>query len=68
VYGGWNYTFQIGWNVDLEKVERVEEGGLERVLKVPFLEGAENIQYEKFDVRIILPEGARYFPSTSPHE
>jgi len=52
----------------LEKVERVEEGGLERVLKVPFLEGAENIQYEKFDVRIILPEGARYFPSTSPHE
>jgi len=58
VFGGWNYTFRLGWNVDLEKVERVS--GSERVLKVPFLEGPENIQYEKFEINVILPEGSRY--------
>ena len=58
VYGGWNYTFRIGWNVDLEKVIRVK--GTERVLKIPFVEGPENIQYETFVVNIILPEGSWY--------
>lgn len=58
VYGGWNYTFRLGWNVDLERVERTSNS--ERVLKVPFLEGPEDIQYEKFDINVILPEGARY--------
>jgi len=57
VYGGWNYTFRLGWNVDLEKVERIS--GTERILRVPFLEGAENVQYKKFNINIILPEGAR---------
>jgi oligosaccharyltransferase complex subunit alpha (ribophorin I) len=57
IYGGWNYTFRIGWNVDLERVERVTNG--ERVLKVPFLEGPENVQYAQYDVNIILPEGAK---------
>jgi oligosaccharyltransferase complex subunit alpha (ribophorin I) len=60
VYGGWNYTFRIGWNVDLEKVSRVS--GTERVLKIPFVEGTENIQYETFVVNVILPEGARCAP------
>ena len=58
VFGGWNYTFRLGWNVDLEKVERVS--GSERVLKVPFLEGPENIQYEKVEITVILPEGSKY--------
>jgi len=57
VFGGWNYTFRLGWNVDLEKVERSSDS--DRVLKVPFLEGPENIQYEKFDITVILPEGSR---------
>jgi len=65
VYGGWNYTFKLGWNVDLEKVER--QSGAERVLKVPFLEGPENIQYKKFDFNIILPEGSRYLPPGFRH-
>lgn len=58
VYGGWNYTFQIGWNVDLYAVERIANG--ERILQIPFLEGPDNIQYEKFQINIVLPEGARY--------
>jgi oligosaccharyltransferase complex subunit alpha (ribophorin I) len=57
VFGGWNYTFTLGWNVDLEKVERITNS--ERVLKLPFLEGPENIQYKKIDITIILPEGSK---------
>ena len=64
VYGGWNYTFRLGWNIDLEKVQRISN--TERVLRIPFLEGAENVQYKKFDINIILPEGARYY-STRCH-
>jgi oligosaccharyltransferase complex subunit alpha (ribophorin I) len=58
VYGGWNYTFRLGWNVDLERVQKI--ANTERILKVPFLEGPEGVQYQNFDVNIILPEGARY--------
>jgi oligosaccharyltransferase complex subunit alpha (ribophorin I) len=58
VYGGWNYTFRIGWNVDLVKAEKIFNG--ERILQVPFMEGPDNIQYEKFDINVILPEGSRY--------
>ena len=58
VYGGWNYTFRLGWNVNLYRVERVSAS--ERVLKIPLLEGPENIEYEKVDINIILPEGSRY--------
>ena len=64
VYGGWNYTFRLGWNVDLEKVERVTNS--ERILKLPFLEGPENVQYEKVDINIILPEGSRSVTSIFP--
>jgi oligosaccharyltransferase complex subunit alpha (ribophorin I) len=58
IYGGWNYTFRLGWNIDLERVQKIANE--ERILKVPFLEGPENIQYENFDITIVLPEGSRY--------
>ena len=57
VYGGWNYTFRLGWNVDLDRVEKIQNN--ERILKIPFLEGPEDVQFEKLKVTIILPEGAR---------
>jgi dolichyl-diphosphooligosaccharide---protein glycosyltransferase subunit 1 (ribophorin I) len=56
VYGGWNYTFSIGWNVDLSTVSK--HTSTERVLRVPFLEGPQNVQYKEFVLNIILPEGA----------
>ena len=61
VFGGWNYTFRLGWNVNLNRVERVSAS--ERVLKIPFLEGPENVQYEIVDINIILPEGSRFLAS-----
>jgi len=57
VYGGWNYTFRLGWNVDLNRVQRVSAS--ERIVKIPFLEGPENVQYETIDINVILPEGSR---------
>ncbi|RAQ50121.1 oligosaccharyl transferase subunit (alpha) [Aspergillus flavus] len=62
VFGGWNYSFRIGWNNELSTFLRRVAGADSYVLKVPFIEGPkvpEGVQYEKVVVRVILPEGAR---------
>ncbi|KAJ5101524.1 hypothetical protein NUU61_003746 [Penicillium alfredii] len=61
VFGGWNYSFRVGWNNNLASFLRVAQAPNSYVLKVPFLEGPkvpEGIQYERVFVRVILPEGA----------
>ncbi|EED23550.1 oligosaccharyl transferase subunit (alpha), putative [Talaromyces stipitatus ATCC 10500] len=60
VFGGWKYSFRVGWNNHLSSFLR-KVGAESYVLKVPFIEGpkaAEGIQYDKVVVRVILPEGA----------
>ncbi|RAL07579.1 dolichyl-diphosphooligosaccharide--protein glycotransferase subunit OST1 [Aspergillus homomorphus CBS 101889] len=63
IFGGWNYSFRIGWNNDLSAFLRRAVGSADSyVLKVPFIEGpkvSEGVQYEKVVVRVILPEGSR---------
>lgn len=64
IFGGWNYSFKIGWNSDLSLfLRRVATAATDSyILKVPFLEGpkmAEGVQYEKVVVRVVLPEGAK---------
>ncbi|KAJ5670150.1 uncharacterized protein N7477_005513 [Penicillium maclennaniae] len=61
IFGGWNYSFKVGWNNDLGRFLRQIKGSDSYVLKVPFLQGpkmSEGIQYERVVVRLILPEGA----------
>jgi oligosaccharyltransferase complex subunit alpha (ribophorin I) len=62
IFGGWNYSFRVGWNQDLTRYLRRAAGGSDSyVLKVPFLEGPkvpEGVQYERVVVRVVLPEGA----------
>lgn len=61
IFGGWNYSFKVGWNNDLSRFLRKATGVDSHVLKVPFLQGPkipEGIQYEHVVVRVILPEGA----------
>ncbi|KAJ5894481.1 hypothetical protein N7495_006172 [Penicillium taxi] len=61
IFGGWNYSFRVGWNNDLAQFLRKAAGTDSWVLKVPFLNGPkmnEGIQYERVVVRIVLPEGA----------
>jgi oligosaccharyltransferase complex subunit alpha (ribophorin I) len=60
IFGGWNYSFKVGWDADLRRFLRKSEGD-QYVLKVPFLEGprtSEGIEYSKVILRVVLPEGA----------
>jgi len=63
LFGGWNYSFKVGWNGDLQNyLRRLKSGGDSYVLKVPFFEGprqAEGAEYERIVTRVILPEGAK---------
>ncbi|KAI1957798.1 dolichyl-diphosphooligosaccharide--protein glycosyltransferase subunit 1 [Ophidiomyces ophidiicola] len=61
VFGGWKYSFRIGWNEALSSFLRKSKSDDTYILKVPFLDCPrmpEGIQYEKLDLRVILPEGA----------
>lgn len=58
IFGGWNYNFTIGWNVDLKFFSRVV-GEDRYLLKLPLLEGPEDISYDEVVINIILPEGSQ---------
>lgn len=61
VFGGWKYSFKIGWDANLKTFLRRLAKGDGHVLRVPFLEGpkmSEGMAYEKIHLRVILPEGA----------
>ncbi len=57
--GGWNYSFVIGYDMPLEDALRVESDG-RMVLGVPFLTGLRDMVVDDVDLRIVLPEGARW--------
>ena len=62
LFGRWNYSFRIGWNGDADEFLRRIKGGEGYVLNVPFLEGPkvnEGLEYERVELRVILPEGSR---------
>ena len=63
LFGGWKYSFKVGWNGELRNYVRYIKGASDGyVLKVPFFEGpkqAEGVEYERVVTRVILPEGAR---------
>lgn len=62
LFGGWNYTFRIGWNNDLSTaLRKLQTPANTYILSVPLIEGPKNpegVQYEKLVFRVILPEGA----------
>lgn len=62
LFGGWHYSFRIGWNNALSSFLRhLKTTPDTYILSVPLLEGPrmpEGIQYEHFTFRISLPEGA----------
>lgn len=63
LFGGWKYSFRIGWNNGLKAfLRKLKTSSDGYVLAVPLIEGpkmAEGIAYEHVTVRVILPEGAR---------
>lgn len=63
LFGGWKYSFRIGWNNALSSALRKLQSSSDTfVLSVPLVEGpkmSEGIQYEQLVFRVILPEGAK---------
>lgn len=63
LFGGWKYSFRIGWNNGLGSfVRKLKTSGDTYILAVPLLEGPkmqEGIQYERLELRVILPEGSK---------
>ncbi|OAP58418.1 hypothetical protein AYL99_07508 [Fonsecaea erecta] len=63
IFGGWKYSFRIGWNNALSSALRqLKTQSDTYILSVPLLEGPkmpEGIQYEQLVFRVILPEGAK---------
>lgn len=57
LFGGWNYNFTIGWSTDLSNYLR-SLGNEKYLLKVPLIQGPEDMAYDDVIVNIILPEGA----------
>ncbi|KAK5663324.1 hypothetical protein OQA88_3752 [Cercophora sp. LCS_1] len=67
IFGGWKFPFTIGWNSDAKNfLRQTATGGY--ILNVPFIEGpktTEGIEYEKVQLRVILPEGAQNIKYTT---
>lgn len=58
ILGGWNYSFVIGYDVPLADMLKTDGG--RKVLSVPFLTGYKDLAAEEVELKIVLPEGARY--------
>ena len=58
LFGGWNYTWFHGYNVDLAKFDRYSKEQNEYILNVNFVENVSDMTIDKAIVRIVLPEGA----------
>lgn len=57
IFGGWNYTFTMGYNNKLGKFLSRQDTRF--TLLVPLIEGPEDITYDDIRVRVVLPEGAK---------
>lgn len=59
VLGGWNYTFVVGWDSPLGDSVKVTPEG-RHILSVPFLTALKGVVVGEEELRVILPEGARW--------
>lgn len=60
LFGGWNYTWYYGYNVPIGDFVRYHSESGRYILNIPFINVLPRVTYDKVQVRIILPEGARY--------
>jgi oligosaccharyltransferase complex subunit alpha (ribophorin I) len=67
VFGGWNYSFTIGYNYELGSFLKKTTLPDQYVLKVPLFEGpSDSTVYEDVTIRVVLPEGATDVQFESP--
>jgi oligosaccharyltransferase complex subunit alpha (ribophorin I) len=65
ILGGWNYSFVIGYDVPLSDMLKTDGG--RKVLSIPFLTGYKDLAAEEVELKIVLPEGARYVSSRTSY-
>ncbi|KAI9278959.1 Ribophorin I [Phascolomyces articulosus] len=58
LFGGWNYTWFHGYNVDLGRFDHYSKEKDEYILNVNFVENVQDMVVDKAVVRVVLPEGA----------
>lgn len=58
--GGWNYTCEVGYKQPLGDVLKYDAKKGEYMLEVPFLTPVRGAAIDDVEVRIVLPDGARY--------
>lgn len=56
LFGGWKTTWNIGYDVTLKDYLRYFKG--EYILKVQFIENAQDMAFDNVQLKVILPEGA----------
>lgn len=60
LFGGWNTTWYIGYNTPLDGYLRKIAGTDKYILKVPAISPMPDTTYEDVEIRVVLPEGAKY--------
>jgi oligosaccharyltransferase complex subunit alpha (ribophorin I) len=62
IFGGWKTTWYTGYNVPLDGYLRRIANTEKYILKVPVIVPLKEASYEDIEVRVVLPEGAKYVP------
>ncbi|CDH51153.1 ribophorin i [Lichtheimia corymbifera JMRC:FSU:9682] len=57
LFGGWNYTWFHGYNVDLSRFDRYSSKTGQHILNVNFVENVQDMVIDKAVLRVVLPEG-----------
>lgn len=65
--GGWNYTYSLGWNEDLNLMARSVSLG-RTIFEVPFISVTKNTAVDHARARIVLPEGAHNIDVALPFD
>lgn len=60
IFGGWKTTFYTGYNVPLDGYLRRVPDSDKYILKVPVIVPLKDTSYDEIDIRVVLPEGAKY--------
>ncbi|KAL0073030.1 Ribophorin I [Phycomyces blakesleeanus] len=66
LYGGWNYTWFHGYNIDLGYFARYSKKSGVYILNFKFVENVIDMAVEKVEVNVILPEGAKNVKVNAP--
>lgn len=68
ILGGWEYNFNIGYNLPLGDYLRYDSSSGKYVFKGKFLSPMDDVVYHDVTVRVILPEGASDIDVSSPYK